>query len=51
MMQMTRKLIKKIHASYTLEGTDLENVETIKYLGSNNYKWFEMEYTCKQCLH
>ena len=30
MMQLTRKWIKKIHASYTLEGTDLEN---IKYLG------------------
>ena len=28
-----RKRIKKIHASYTLEGTDLENVESIKYLG------------------
>ena len=26
--------IKKIHASYTLEGTVLENVENIKYLGS-----------------
>ena len=33
MMQLTRKRIKKIHASYTLEGTDLENVESIKYLG------------------
>ena len=34
MVQLTRKQIKKIHASsYTLEGTDLENVETIKYLG------------------
>ena len=44
MMQMTRKGIK-IYASYTLEGTDLENVESIKYLGSNNYKWFEIEYT------
>ena len=32
MMQLTRKRIKKIHASYTLEGTDLENVESIKYL-------------------
>ena len=31
-MQLTRKRIKKIHASYTLEGTDLENVESIKYL-------------------
>ena len=33
MMQLTRKRIKNIHASYTLEGTDLENVESIKYLG------------------
>ena len=33
MMQLTRKRINKIHASYTLEGTDLENVESIKYLG------------------
>ena len=33
MMQPTRKRIKTIHASYTLEGTDLENVESIKYLG------------------
>ena len=32
MMQMTRKRINKIHASYTLEGTDLENDESIKYL-------------------
>ena len=32
-MQLTRKRIKKIHASYTLEGTNLENVESIKYLG------------------
>ena len=33
MMQLTRKRINKIHNSYTLEGTDLENVESIKYLG------------------
>ena len=33
MMQLTRKWISKIHASYTLEGIDLENVESIKYLG------------------
>ena len=33
MMQLTRKWVKKIHASYTLEGTNLENVESIKYLG------------------
>ena len=31
-MQLTRKRIKKIYASYTLEGTDIENVESIKYL-------------------
>ena len=33
MMQITRKRIKHIHASYTLEGTVLENVESLKYLG------------------
>ena len=33
MMQLTRKRIKTIHASYTLEGTDLKNIESIKYLG------------------
>ena len=33
MVQLTRKRIRKIHASYALEGTDLENVESIKYLG------------------
>ena len=33
MMQITRKRIKKIRASYTLEGTILENFENIKYLG------------------
>ena len=32
MMQLTRKRIKKIHASYTLEGTDLENVEALNTL-------------------
>ena len=42
MMQLTRKRIKKIHASYTLEGTDLENVESIKYLAvtiTNDLRW------------
>ena len=41
MMQITRKRIKKIHASYTLEGTVLENVEN-KYLGvtiTNDLRW------------
>ena len=42
MVQLTRKRIKKIHASYTLEGTDLENVESIKYLGvtiTSDLRW------------
>ena len=41
-MQLTRKRIKKIHASYTLEGTYLENVESIKYLGvtiTSDLRW------------
>ena len=33
--QITRTPIKKINASYTLEGTVLDNVEKIKYLGIN----------------
>ena len=33
MMQKTRKRIKKVHVSYTLEGTVLKNGESIKYLG------------------
>ena len=32
MMQLTSKRIKKINASYTFKRTDLENVESIKYL-------------------
>ena len=42
MMQLTRKRIDKIHASYTLEGNDLENVEGIKYLGvtiTSDLRW------------
>ena len=42
MMQLTRKRINKIHASYTLEGTNLENVESIKYLGvtiTSDLRW------------
>ena len=40
--QITRKRIKKINASYSLEGTVLGNVEKIKYLGvtiTNDLKW------------
>ena len=41
-VQITRKRIKKINASYNLEGTVLDNVETIQYLGAtitNDLKW------------
>ena len=41
-MQIIKKRIKKINASYNLEGTVLDNVETIKYLGvtiTNDLKW------------
>ena len=41
MMQLTKKHTK-IQASYTQEGTVLENVENIKYLGvtiTNDLKW------------
>ena len=42
MIQLTNKRSSKIHANYTLEGTVLENVESIKYLGvtiTNDLKW------------
>ena len=42
MMQLTNKHLNKIQASYTLEGTVLENVDNIKYLGvtiTNDSKW------------
>ena len=42
MMQLTRKHLNKIQASYTLEGAILENVDNIKYLGvtiTNDLKW------------
>ena len=45
MMQITRKRIKKIHASYTLEGTVLKNVESIKYLGvtiTDDLQWITL---------
>ena len=52
MMQLTKKLTYKILASYTLEGTVLENVESIKYLGvtiTNDLK--NDEYPYHQYLH
>ena len=42
MMQLTRKRVKKVIATYTLEGTVLENVDRIKYLGvtiTKNLRW------------
>ena len=42
MMQLTNKRSSKIQANYSLEGTVLENVESIKYLGvtiTNDLKW------------
>ena len=42
MMQVTNKLINRIEAFYTLEGTVLENVDSIKYLVvtiTNDLKW------------
>ena len=43
MMQLTNIRINKIEASYTLEGTVLENVDIIKYVGvttiTNDLKW------------
>ena len=42
MMQLTNKRSSKIQANYTLEGTVLENLESIKYLGvtiTNDLKW------------
>ena len=42
MMQLIRKHLNKIQASYTLEGTVFKNVDNIKYLGvtiTNDLKW------------
>ena len=42
MMQLTNKRSSKIQANYTIEGTILENVESIKYLGvtiTNYLRW------------
>ena len=42
MMQLTNKRSSKIQTKYTLEGTVLENIEIIKYIGvtiTNDLKW------------
>ena len=42
MMQVMKKLTHKIQAFNTLEGTVLENVESVKYIGvsiTNDLKW------------
>ena len=42
MVQLTRKHLNKIQASYTLEGAVLENVDSIKNLGvtiTNDLRW------------
>ena len=41
-MPVTRKLIKKINASYHLAGTVFDNLENIKYIAvtiTNDLKW------------
>ena len=42
MMHLTGNMVKKIIPTYTLEGTVLENVDRIKYLGVtiiNDLRW------------
>ena len=48
-MQLTRKRIKIINASYTLEV--LDNIEKIKYLGLTINSRLEMEQSYQQYLH
>ena len=49
MMQLTRKWTRKTNAGYTLEGTVLQNVDKIKYLGvtiTEDLKWNTHVKTC-----
>ena len=39
MMQLTRKRIKKIHASYTLEGTDVESIKYLEVTITSDLRW------------
>ena len=50
MMQLTHKRINKINASYTIEGTVLENVDRIKSR-CHNYKLLEVEYPYSEYLY
>ena len=49
-MQINRKRTNKIEASYTLVGTFLENVDSIKYLGVIiTYDEMEYSYISNMC--
>ena len=47
MVQLTRKHLNKIQASYTLEGAVLENVDNIKYLGVVT-RWTKHSFPCSK---
>ena len=40
MMQLTRKRIKKMHASYTLEGTDIESIKYLRVTITSDLRWY-----------
>ena len=46
MMQLTNKRTSNIHSSYKIEGTVLENVESIKYLGVTITKNDSKKHNC-----
>ena len=48
-MQISRKRIKKVNASYNSEGTVLDNIKNIKYLGitiTDDLKWNTVSNIC-----